>query len=73
MLNVAVISGRDIILGERAAAVQPHEGFTDLIWTGVSLSSCILKTASTFVAPISGFRSIVVFSLDQSGLRRGRE
>src|SRR3954471_21159668 len=65
MLKVAVISpfspGATSFLG-RAAVVQPQEGRTALMWTGVLPLFSYLKTASTLDAPISGFRSSSFFS-----------
>src|SRR2546421_9644782 len=65
ILNVAVISpfspGATSFFAN-AAVVQPQEGFTALMCTGVSPLFWYLNTASTFEAPSSGFRSSSVFS-----------
>src|SRR5256714_1964705 len=65
ILNVAVISPFSpgaTAFDARAAVVQPHDGFTALMWTGASPLFSYLKTASTFDAPSSGCRSSSVFS-----------
>src|SRR5205823_1230099 len=65
MLKVAVISpfspGATSFFAS-AAVVQPQEGRTALMWTGVSPLFSYLKTATACAAPRSGLRSTSVFS-----------
>src|SRR2546423_7593082 len=75
MLNVAVISpfspGATSFFAN-AAVVQPQEGFTALMCTGVSPLFWYLNTASTFEAPSSGFRSSSVFSKTKAACDEAR-